>query len=315
LNLLAEQTCTFCHQPDGARHYVLPVRYEDHCAGCHALTTRPAGDWPADDVRAWAAEPLPHPGRSQTAAVVRGALLARYWKLIAGLVPDAPQLPRPPLLDRPLPPLTAEQRERVRSLAEQTEKDLFPAATGGQTRQQTGDLVRRLTDGTADDGVLGDLEHPLFVLRGGCSYCHERTGTRPDGLPEYAPPRLRDRWEGLAFPQPLPGPPGGRRPNDAEQAARNRWFPYARFDHASHRLLDCISCHKNAATSSKTADVLMPAIADCRACHNPQVGVRSDCLECHDYHDRARQPRSLRGPFTIDDALHIAWPTAAPAER
>src|SRR5262249_42925886 len=161
-------------------------------------TMRPAGEWPPDDVRAWAAQPLPHPGRGQTAAVVRGALLARYWKLVARPEPAAPAQPRPPLLDRPLPPLTPEQRERVRALAAQTEKDVLPAGKEGQVRPQAGELLRRLKEGASTDGVLGELEHPLFVLRGGCSYCHERTGTRPDGLPDYAPPRLRDRWQGLA---------------------------------------------------------------------------------------------------------------------
>ncbi len=281
LKRLEEQSCASCHEPDATRQYMRPVRYESHCAGCHALTTRPAGDWPPDEVRAWVREPLPHPGRGQTAAVVRGALLARYWKLVAGAEPAGPQ-PRPPLLDRPLPPLTAEQRERVRSLAEQAEKDLFAA----RDERQAGDFLKRLHAAPSAPGAVGDLERPLFVLRGGCAYCHERTGTRPDGLPDYAPPRQTERW-----------------------------LPYARFGHESHRLLDCAACHKDAPASTKTSDVLLPALADCRACHTPQVGVRSDCVECHRYHDRGREPQGLRGRFSIGEAIDAARPSPTTSGR
>ena len=76
-------------------------------------------------------------------------------------------------------------------------------------------------------------------------------------------------------------------------------------------MLDCAACHA-AKNSVATADVLMPKIEDwlmpkiedCRQCHNrATAGVRSDCLECHIYHDRSVEPRGLRGRLTIEEAL------------
>jgi predicted CXXCH cytochrome family protein len=288
LRRLTEQSCTYCHQPDGERRYILPVRYENHCAGCHPLTAQPVGDGPAEAARGWDAR-LPHPQSGETAAVVRGALLERYWKLIAAATPPPADAPgRPPVLQRGLPPLPADQRERVRQLARQTEDRLF----------------------TPDGGdVLPGLERPLFRPKGGCAYCHTETtkpDARPDGLPAYAPPRLRDRWAGVTFPDERFGPANGERRSASEQAARDRWFPFARFSHDSHRMLECTACH-DAANSTQTSDVLMPAIDTCRQCHNrTATGVRSDCLECHQYHDRAAEPHGLRGRQTVGQALRGA---------
>lgn len=68
----------------------------------------------------------------------------------------------------------------------------------------------------------------------------------------------------------------------------NRWWTRARFSHASHSS-DCGSCHKTADGSpvakSETADVLMPTVQSCTACHETgKSGVRSDCVLCHGYH-------------------------------
>jgi len=58
--------------------------------------------------------------------MVRGFLLERAWKLIAAAGPAAgePQ-DRPPILQRSLPPLPADQRERVQQVARQAEGRLF----------------------------------------------------------------------------------------------------------------------------------------------------------------------------------------------
>ena len=48
----------------------------------------------------------------------------------------------------------------------------------------------------------------------------------------------------------------------------------------------------------------MPTIDTCRQCHNRMTAaVRSDCLECHIYHDRGAESRGLRGRRTIEEAL------------
>jgi hypothetical protein len=287
---LADQSCTWCHQPDGERRYILTIRYESHCAGCHPLTSRPAGEWPAAVSDAWAKTPLPHPARGETAQKVRAALLERYFRLLAKPhLPAANEEPvRPPVLSAP-------ERDRAKQLAGQTEARVF-AADGGD--------------------VISELEKPFFQLKGGCAYCHLETSkpdARPVGLPVYALPHLRGRWDDVTFPDERFGPMNGNRRSEAEQAARDRWFPYSRFNHDRHRELDCQACHR-AAESTKTSDLLLPTIEDCRKCHgSPTAGARADCLECHLYHDRSRERHGLRGRMSIEDARQMF--TGAPQQR
>jgi hypothetical protein len=127
------------------------------------------------------------------------------------------------------------------------------------------------------DYQLRETERALFDGPGGCRHCHVSAGVtpaarRPEDLPQYQPSNL------LA-----------------------RWYPHSRFDHDAHRMLTCTECH--AATDSTTAaDVLLPRIETCRRCHNPQAGVRSDCVDCHVYHHREREA-GWQGKFRIPDVL------------
>jgi hypothetical protein len=117
---------------------------------------------------------------------------------------------------------------------------------------------------------LGQIEDVLFGKDGGCRYCHreENAGNREDGLPRYLPSRINTR----DFPV---------------IGASARWFPHSRFSHAAHRMLDCAGCHHGVAQSTKTGEVHLPAVADCRACHSQRAGkARGDCVECHTYHPR-----------------------------
>lgn len=96
----------------------------------------------------------------------------------------------------------------------------------------------------------------------------------------------------------------GGRPltRDAKQIARLE-VPrrHARFAHQAHRMLDCTECHP-AKDSSANSDVLLPKLASCQRCHNPRVdGARSDCAECHTYHNWPSQP--LPGHMSIDESL------------
>ena len=64
------------------------------------------------------------------------------------------------------------------------------------------------------------------------------------------------------------------------------WMPKARFDHGAHETMQCTDCHR-AQTSNLSADVLMPPIETCRACHQGErarAAVPSTCVECHVYH-------------------------------
>lgn len=74
------------------------------------------------------------------------------------------------------------------------------------------------------------------------------------------------------------------------------WLPASTFSHGAHEPLRCIECHAGAPDSKKTADVLIPKVADCQKCHaqggpgphSPKPGaplVHSDCILCHSYHE------------------------------
>lgn len=102
------------------------------------------------------------------------------------------------------------------------------------------------------------------------------------------------------------------------------WFEHAKFNHVSHRALDCRSCHgqayatlpdgktPNPAASQSEKDVMLPDIKNCRDCHSPTKvegdkqlgGVRHNCTDCHNYHNgdhalqglgaKERDPKVLR---------------------
>jgi hypothetical protein len=95
------------------------------------------------------------------------------------------------------------------------------------------------------------------------------------------------------------------------------WLPRAQFAHRSHRSLDCLACHENAAASVTNEDILLPSIKICQACHAPAAehpsgptgGAGFGCTECHRYHvesaadfddtDTGSRPRQLLPPGSL----------------
>src|SRR4029453_18231599 len=105
------------------------------------------------------------------------------------------------------PVLSAADRDRARQLANQAELCVF-ATDGGD--------------------VIAGLEKPFFQRRGGCAYCHQETtnrDARPDGLPVYALPHLRGRWDDVPFPPERFGPSNGVARRGSKRAGRAHWFP------------------------------------------------------------------------------------------
>lgn len=90
----------------------------------------------------------------------------------------------------------------------------------------------------------------------------------------------------------------------ADVALSDRFMPKSRFVHSAHMAgVECVTCHK-AEASHAASDVLMPAVAQCRDCHDKarwQGGIASDCLTCHVYHSDEDAP-----PMT---AARIAKPS------
>ncbi len=316
---LKEQSCTFCHQPDSERRFMLPLRYDAQCKGCHPLAIRPAGDWPEADIAAWMREPLPHPGRGQNAEVVRGALVEKYARVLKR-DPTKVTVQQPAVVA----PLTPEAvRAAAKDLGRKDELVYFAGTLGFQkdALQDRGYVVNGSTE--------EQLARELFD-RPGCMYCHQEAdrAARADGLPKIQSPKLRGRWDDI---QPMPdnrfGPSNAVKPSEAEQFNRDRWFPYSRFNHQPHRMMDCVACHQKreedrtaadqaalaknplALVSRDTRDVLMPRLALCAKCHHTGTGgVRADCLECHQYHDRSKEPHGLRGTRTIESIEALMRP-------
>jgi hypothetical protein len=113
----------------------------------------------------------------------------------------------------------------------------------------------------------------VFDERRGCAYCHDSTAANgawdtdkmlADALPPKAnPPHLV-----------------------APVMLRTRFLPNARFDHASHRGMNCEDCHASR-TSQTSSEVLIPGIDNCLKCHGGEkasLQAQSTCISCHIFH-------------------------------
>lgn len=248
--------CADCHEPGDRGRYMRPISYDRHCARCHPISVAVPGDFKEDKdpqrrklALDFAARPLPHPRRGQTAEVVRAALRDRLAAFITA----------------PTGRLFLEGREAVppRPLT-----DRHPLELGAPLSEKAFAWVNE---------KLAEGERVVFEGAGGCSYCHAAKGAR---LP---------RTEGG-----LPAVPAAAIPE--------RWFTHGLFDHKAHRMLDCASCH--AAKGSKEAkDVLLPGVDNCLKCHTKgaTASPRADCVECHLYHDPAKQRQAPAGTRRLAD--------------
>lgn len=79
-------------------------------------------------------------------------------------------------------------------------------------------------------------------------------------------------------------------PHIVNSNVTTRWMPHARFDHEAHDGFTCVSCHQKAMSSIDSADLLLPGIKTCQACHAPGPDhTESRCFECHTYHDWSKR--------------------------
>jgi len=132
--------------------------------------------------------------------------------------------------------------------------------------------VRILTPSQWVAERTADAEELLW--RKTCKQCHRLLAKSEDALPEVVPAN-----------------------------ATGMWLPHAKFDHDAHRGFSCTACHQEALTSTETADILIPGIANCRTCHAPGPDhAESRCFECHTYHDWSKRKEILSN--FIVPALH-----------
>jgi predicted CXXCH cytochrome family protein len=93
-------------------------------------------------------------------------------------------------------------------------------------------------------------------------------------------------------------------PHVAKSGITVRWLPHAVFDHSSHTMAACASCHASVLTSRETSDVLIPGIETCRQCHRSGAeAAEARCSECHTYHDWT-QRKEVQAPYLIPELLH-----------
>jgi cytochrome c551/c552 len=77
----------------------------------------------------------------------------------------------------------------------------------------------------------------------------------------------------------------------------SRFMAHGWFDHAAHRQEKCSTCHA-APQSTRSSDLLLPGIKQCRDCHlgeyAPRNKVASGCAMCHAYHPSPFAPLAAR---------------------
>ncbi len=156
------------------------------------------------------------------------------------------------------------------------------AASQVERAQQAADertlvALKRLFGSSSLAGVGADRKLPLG--RGGCVECHElKPASRP----------LVDMAGALELEmKPV--------------IARSTWLESARFNHATHRALECASCHAGVEESSDQSRLILPKPENCVSCHAPATttngvsvgGAGVSCVECHRYHDGDDPGRGL----------------------
>jgi len=182
-----------------------------------------------------------------------------------------------------------------------------PADNVGANEQLTDPLAREALEEAEE--LFRELPGPLLPetttreVQGGCKYCHHVVATPASGVAfEVIPPQIPERW----------------------------WL-HAEFDHSSHTMLTCHQCHgrrdaeghtEPVSKSSRTEDVLLPGIDNCRQCHvespNPPAGVSSAhwngaghrCVECHVYHEPP-DPEWTPGDSAADPRSSSSDPSAS----
>lgn len=303
-----QHDCSSCHELDAQRQYYLPVSYERHCSSCHPLVFDPflVTD-SSGGIRAFSSTDdssvQPAVAPHQTPQQVRAFLLSIYLQQLsrpADKASPATVLARP---GRPVPGSDA--------AADPSPLDPAVAAAAALQTAQAEQLVKsaQFTPAAADDpqGYFQSLQ--WLRKSGGCGYCHETAdATNTDTTTNLTIEDLRK-------------PPAW---NITSPRIPERWLVHSVFSHDAHRMTSCRECHQLPAPGtaranlkqgpgSSVGDVLLPGINNCRRCHTAQLegstvssGAGTQCVECHNYHQRQFEQSS---PRTIDQILHSVTET------
>ncbi len=119
-------------------------------------------------------------------------------------------------------------------------------------------------------------ESAQFLFDKKCTYCHSYAGRNGE------------------FPVVAKVAPIDGRHTGAEPAP---WFARGEFSHRAHRAAQCESCHRAAAESTLTTDVLVPRLENCTPCHGDSGTALNRCAQCHEYHNKSKESDKDRRPI------------------
>jgi hypothetical protein len=297
--------CSACHRPDAERLGMEPINFEMHCSSCHPLVfdadqvRRKDGtlfriDWDSTDsggarlrnvlnpeeqydIEEFRKEDSPFDllvAPHQSPEEVRGFLTDLYTLNLIREARGASADIRPNNVVRELPGKSVPSGADPAAAREKLD-------SVEQQIHQAESLVRAESFGKVGQPDLPNLFRSLNWLQGsgGCNFCHEGSNSADQD------------WT-------------VRKPD-----IPTKWMKHAKFNHDSHRALNCVQCHSSLEKSgdmvigennvpdiyqsTSTGDILMPQVALCKTCHNESGvegsnnnGAGSDCLECHIYHKR-----------------------------
>lgn len=263
-----DASCVKCHTPDASGKYIQPIRFAQHCASCHAIEAPSVVNQikrgpKVTNETLLAATPAPH----ESMETIRAYASAHVARSIAEKsFADA-----------------RTQEEFVKKLTDKL------VSNTGKTKLRDGAWQGSAMDAKAPSALAGldgqramtDLYTQAIAIDAkGCVLCH--TLEQKDGKLETVPTTIPQ--------QP------------------RRWFASSEFDHRAHRQMTCVSCHSTLSREKLDASKDVPSVpqmeqtsflnspatvASCVECHhsgtNAPKGVASDCVSCHNFHDRAKE--------------------------
>ncbi len=263
-------------QPEGKRDNCDSVQLS--CASCHGLD---GGSFPSPGMPANGAAPPRAAGDYMLPVSYERHCQACHPLTLGAVLPNVelPHRLQPADVHRLLWGACAEQA--VRNPARRERLDALPPLPGrGLTEEE--EKARAEIDNRVSNAErflyqedAKKLSRFVFEGKTACGLCHS-----------FEPPAER-----------------GERPQIRPVAVPDLWFEHARFDHRSHRAVECLECHADAVTSKTNTDLLLPGVAVCQKCHAPRGedkgqkvgGARWGCTTCHAYHNGDAPRQGLAG--------------------
>jgi hypothetical protein len=142
--------------------------------------------------------------------------------------------------------------------------------------------------------------HAARVDASDCAGCHERVRGTVTGGKVRKPPLPFDTTKALRSVSVLPDPIGPHGKGDAPPeedppAAFVSPAPVDSFEHARHKSMTCITCHR---TSSQSDDLSFTPPRGCQICHHSATAGRP-CAACHE--PSSQGPESVRVTVTVPE--------------